>query len=100
MDTDEKRHRLCPSVAKSRRAPLECGMTRREVLKAGGAALAAAVPLANAADAATATRVERWDVFELVLTGPKEGNPFLGTWVKATFRKGAREIAISGFYDG
>ncbi|MBW8746023.1 MAG: DUF5060 domain-containing protein, partial [Acidobacteria bacterium] len=45
-------------------------------------------------------KVERWDVFEITLNGPKEGNPFLDVWIKATFRKGGREMTIDGFYDG
>jgi len=48
----------------------------------------------------TTNKIERWDVFELTLAGPKEGNPFLDTWLKATFRKDAREIVVNGFYDG
>lgn len=75
-------------------------MHRREVLKAGAAFFAGAASKRANAGAATAKPVERWDVFELVLNGPKEGNPFIDTWLKATFRKGARQIAIDGFYDG
>ena len=48
----------------------------------------------------TAARVERWDVFEVTLQGPREGNPFLEAWVKGRFRKGAREVVVEGFYDG
>ena len=65
-------------------------MNRREVLKATAAALVAGVTPggAGAGPAAEATgRVERWDVFELALRGPTEGNPFLDVWLKATFRK-------------
>src|SRR6516162_6591007 len=69
-------------------------MNRRDLLKAGAAVLAAAPSFAQT------PRVERWDVFELALNGPKEGNPFLDTWLKATFRKGARSMTVDGFYDG
>ena len=67
-------------------------MNRREVLQAGVATLVASLSSADgsAAPASSTDRVERWDVFELTLSGPKEGNPFLDTWLKATFRKGAR----------
>jgi hypothetical protein len=77
-------------------------MNRREILKAGAAALVASLASnVLAADTPAATdRVERWDIFELTLNGPKDGNPFLDVWLKATFRKGSREMAIDGFYDG
>ena len=45
-------------------------------------------------------RVERWDFFEVVLTGPMEGTPFLDVWVKGRFKTGAREVVVEGFYDG
>lgn len=76
-------------------------MNRREMLKAGGAAMVAGISTNGmAAPAQPATKVERWDVFEITLNGPKEGNPFLDVWVKAIFRKGGREMTIDGFYDG
>jgi len=76
-------------------------MNRRELLEAGGAVMLAGLS-ARRAEAAPepAARVEKWDVFELTLSGPNAGNPFLDTWLKATFRKGAREVTIDGFYDG
>ena len=30
--------------------------------------------------------VERWDIFEITLQGPKEGNPFVEQWVKGVSR--------------
>lgn len=78
-------------------------MNRREMLKASSAALLGAIAAVDATATTTAQarqEIERWDVFEIVLNGPKEGNPFLDTWVKATFRIGAREMVIDGFYDG
>jgi hypothetical protein len=74
-------------------------MNRRELLKAGGAILAAGVSSDKVALPVKAV-VERWDVFELALDGPKGGNPFLDIWLKASFRKGGREMIIDGFYDG
>lgn len=44
--------------------------------------------------------VERWDIFEVVLNGPREGNPFVDVQVGATFRHKHRAIAVDGFYDG
>jgi Domain of unknown function (DUF5060)/Protein of unknown function (DUF4038)/Domain of unknown function (DUF5605) len=77
-------------------------MQRRELLKASGAVLLAGASstLAEASAPNAPERVERWDVFEVSLNGPREGNPFADTWLKATFRKGARETTIDGFYDG
>ncbi|HZQ44604.1 MAG TPA: DUF5060 domain-containing protein [Acidobacteriaceae bacterium] len=79
-------------------------MNRREMMKAGSAVLLTGVASSDKTPAGPTThsagKVERWDVFELVLDGPKEGNPFLDTWLKATFRIGARDMAVDGFYDG
>ena len=45
-------------------------------------------------------RVEKWDLFELNLIGPHEGNPYLDIGLSAVFRKGHREVNAAGFYDG
>jgi len=44
--------------------------------------------------------VERWDIFELSLTGPAEGNPFVDVSLTATFSHQHRAIEVDGFYDG
>ncbi|MEH7416259.1 DUF5060 domain-containing protein [Neobacillus drentensis] len=44
--------------------------------------------------------VERWGRFELVLEGPKEGNPFNDIELKAVFSYENRSIQVDGFYDG
>ena len=44
--------------------------------------------------------VEQWDVFELALNGPTEGNPFRDVDLRATFSLGERAVAVDGFYDG
>jgi hypothetical protein len=78
-------------------------MNRREMLKAGGAALVGAATHAELKaqpGPASPHSVERWDIFEETFTGPREGNPFLDVWVHAVFRKGDREIRVDGFYDG
>ena len=46
------------------------------------------------------TAVERWDRFEVALTGPQEGNPFLDVQFGAVFTHKHRAIAVEGFYDG
>jgi hypothetical protein len=45
-------------------------------------------------------QVERWDVLEVTLEGPKEGNPFVDQWVKGTFRGKNETVEAQGFYDG
>jgi hypothetical protein len=42
----------------------------------------------------------KWDVFELALEGPSEGNPYLDVTFGATFAFGNRRITVPGFYDG
>jgi hypothetical protein len=44
--------------------------------------------------------VEQWDVFEIALPGPAEGNPFLEVELSATFTNGVRTVRVPGFYDG
>jgi hypothetical protein len=69
-------------------------MTRRAALAA-----LAATGVAASARAATAD-VERWGVFELTLSGPKTGNPFVDVTLDADFRQGKTKITVPGFYDG
>ncbi len=45
-------------------------------------------------------RVEKWDIFELDLKGPSEGNPYLDIKLSAIFSKGNQEVKVDGFYDG
>jgi hypothetical protein len=49
-----------------------------------------------------ADRVERWGVFEIALTGPATGNPFVEVEVGAQFHYGygKRVVDVEGFYDG
>lgn len=44
--------------------------------------------------------VERWAIFELTLTGPENGNPFLDIQLSARFRYKNRVLMADGFYDG
>ncbi len=46
------------------------------------------------------TRIERWDLFELQLQGPQEGNPYLEVELSAVFQKDSRQVRVPGFYDG
>ena len=44
--------------------------------------------------------VERWGMFEVSLTGPESGNPFLDVELSAMFTQGDRAVEPRGFYDG
>jgi hypothetical protein len=81
-------------------------MNRREMLKLGSVgSLAAIAPAASRAlESATPSvphaPVPQWEVFELVLPGPSEGNPFTDVSLAATFALGHRSTRVDGFYDG
>ncbi|MBC7783740.1 MAG: DUF5060 domain-containing protein [Burkholderiales bacterium] len=44
--------------------------------------------------------VEQWDVFELSLPGPADGNPFRDVQLSAQFTNGSETLTVPGFYDG
>ena len=46
------------------------------------------------------TKIEQWDVFEIKLTGPSEGTPFIDVELKAVFKTNNKSIEVPGFYDG
>ena len=45
-------------------------------------------------------RVERWDVLELTVNGPQEGNPFVEQTMEGTFVGKNETVTTAGFYDG
>ena len=49
---------------------------------------------------AAAEPVEQWGVFDLVLPGPKSGNPFVDVRVTCRFEQGDVQRDVTGFYDG
>lgn len=49
---------------------------------------------------ADGTTVEKWDIFEIALRGPMDGNPFVEIELSASFSQANRSIAVPGFYDG
>ena len=59
-----------------------------------------AVWLALPAVAARGENVQQWDVFELTLSGPSQGNPFVECDLWARFTQGENSIEVRGFYDG
>lgn len=64
------------------------------------ALLIALAPVAHAEEPVAPKSVQRWDIFELELRGPSEGNPFVDVRVSAVFTNGAKSIDVPGFYDG
>ena len=44
--------------------------------------------------------VERWDIYELELAGPSNGNPYVDVALDATFTRGEKTYRPQGFYDG
>jgi hypothetical protein len=63
------------------------------------AGIASAV-IAAACPAAQMQSVEQWDVFEITLPGPGNGNPFLDVKLSAQFTCGTENVTVPGFYDG
>ena len=45
-------------------------------------------------------QVERWDVLEIAVKGPGEGNPFVEQNIEGTFTGKNETITTAGFYDG
>ncbi len=43
---------------------------------------------------------EKWGIFEIVLVGPQDGNPFTDVTLSAEFRHVNEIIHVDGFYDG
>lgn len=73
--------------------------TRRHALKI--AAAAAGLSAAGGGSAlAGPVSAAQWEVFEIALKGPRDGNPFREVSVGATFVQGGREVEVKGFYDG
>ena len=44
--------------------------------------------------------VEQWNIFEVTLNGPSDGNPFMDISLQARFHYKHRDIEVAGFYDG
>lgn len=46
------------------------------------------------------TDIEQWDVFEIVLDGPADGNPYMDIELAAVFNNREESVTVPGFYDG
>jgi hypothetical protein len=69
-------------------------MNLLHVLRRGSALLAALVFIGPV------FALERWDVFEITLSGPANGNPFTEVELAARFTHADRVVTARGFYDG
>lgn len=47
-----------------------------------------------------ASQIKKWEIFELKLEGPKEGNPFMEVALTAQFATKEKVVSVEGFYDG
>ena len=47
-----------------------------------------------------AKTIEKWGIFEVTISGPKEGNPFVISGSKAHFCCKNEKKTVDGFYDG
>ena len=61
--------------------------------------LAVSLFIVSCATVSSDGSIEQWDMFELTLTGPSDGNPFLDVSLGADFTNGDRTVPVTGFYD-
>ena len=45
-------------------------------------------------------QIEQWGLFQIVLEGPTEGNPFTDVTLAGRFSCGQHQVEVNGFYDG
>ena len=43
---------------------------------------------------------KKYDIIEITIQGPSEGNPFREQWIRGTFTGAQEKITVNGFYDG
>ncbi len=61
---------------------------------------AALTGLASGEGRAEHSPIPKFSLFELTLSGPATGNPFVDVQLAATFTLGNRSVPVDGFYDG
>jgi hypothetical protein len=72
----------------------------RQIPVIAGVVMMLAAPMRPLAAAEAARTVRQWDIFELELKGPADGNPFVEVQLSAQFADSSRTIEATGFYDG
>ncbi len=81
-------------------------MNRRDMLKLSSASSVAALAsgkafaAAGVGQSASGSSVAKWEIFEIELSGPTDGNPFTEVELGAVFSLGHRTVSVNGFYDG
>ena len=45
-------------------------------------------------------QIPKWDIQEVTVNGPQEGNPFTDHWIRGCFRGKSETVEAEGFYDG
>jgi hypothetical protein len=81
-------------------------MHRRDLIRYGAVAVAAALEPGMLSAAPTSTtvasreKVEQWGMFEVSLQGPSGGNPYKDVAFAALFTMEHRSVRVTGFYDG
>jgi hypothetical protein len=60
----------------------------------------ALLPLSVSSAFASAATVEQWGIFEVALSGPTNGNPFVDVQFSAKFSLDEMNVEANGFYDG
>ena len=82
-------------------------MHRRDLIRYGAAAVAAALQPAALSGASSSKQdplsgnnIEQWGMFELSLPGPSNGNPYKEVTFAARFTLQHRRVEVTGFYDG
>ena len=78
-------------------------ITRRSCIAGAFVALALAwngITEAASQPESRSTEVEQWGLYEVALSGPTNGNPFVDVRVTTRFDQGDDSIEATGFYDG
>jgi hypothetical protein len=62
--------------------------------------LVASVLLSGCSQKKEIQQIEQWGVFNIELTGPSDGNPYMDVELSAGFTNGNDKVTVPGFYDG
>jgi hypothetical protein len=75
-------------------------MNRRDMLKLTSASALGSLASKGALPEEARASTRQYDIIEVLLKGPSNGNPFIDIQLKATFSQGHRAVSVDGFYDG
>src|SRR5258708_9803388 len=74
-------------------------MNRRDMLKITSASALGVLASGDAVAQIVSASVGQYDIFEVSLKGPSDGNPFIDVQLKATFSLEHRTVIVDGFYN-